>query len=183
MMKRRDVGGEPVKQVFVDAELLEDVGAVTREYTTNLTAAEMQRMFGDVVCASNAGGECELTPPARRWMKQAGTTSIPAYRLEEFCEQVHQAKRNHNVKVCWDGWAVHLYRQQLLLHQDREILPCPTVELPATGTSIELGDDAGQPDDRPLTLKSQPSAGDGKSCDSSGDSGFQGYRGTGTKGH
>lgn len=106
----------------------------------------------------------------RRWMKQAGTTSIPAYRLEEFCEQVHQAKRNHNVKVCWDGWAVHLYRQQLLLHQDRDILPCPTVEWPAAGTSVELGADAGR-----MTLHGQkPATPDGRfivSCRSeSGDS-------------
>ena len=35
---------------------------------TDLTPVEMQRMFGPQVCASNAGGECILTPPAQRWM-------------------------------------------------------------------------------------------------------------------
>jgi hypothetical protein len=35
----------------------------------NLTEAEMQRMFGDQVCANQAGG-CTLTPPARQWMEQ-----------------------------------------------------------------------------------------------------------------
>jgi hypothetical protein len=39
--------------------------------TVDLTAAEMQRMFGDKVCASTAGGECTLTYPAKRWMDQA----------------------------------------------------------------------------------------------------------------
>lgn len=38
--------------------------------TQNLTAIEMQRLFGDQVCASQAGGECILTPPAKQWMKE-----------------------------------------------------------------------------------------------------------------
>ena len=37
---------------------------------TNLTAAEMRRMFGDVVCADINGDECILTPPAEQWMEQ-----------------------------------------------------------------------------------------------------------------
>ncbi|MFZ2471083.1 MAG: hypothetical protein WAW52_03985 [Methanothrix sp.] len=39
--------------------------------TVDLTSAEMQRMFGDKVCASTAGGKCTLTYPAERWMNQA----------------------------------------------------------------------------------------------------------------
>lgn len=35
----------------------------------NLTAVEMQRMFGDGVCANQADG-CTLTPPAKQWMEQ-----------------------------------------------------------------------------------------------------------------
>jgi hypothetical protein len=37
---------------------------------TNLTAVEMERMFGPQVCASQAGGVCTLTPPAQRWMDE-----------------------------------------------------------------------------------------------------------------
>jgi len=37
----------------------------------DLTPVEMQRMFGDQVCASTSGGECVLTHPAKRWMDQA----------------------------------------------------------------------------------------------------------------
>jgi hypothetical protein len=37
---------------------------------TNLTPAEMQRMFGDAVCASIIDGECILTPPSQKWMQQ-----------------------------------------------------------------------------------------------------------------
>lgn len=37
---------------------------------TNLEAADVQRMFGDVACASMAGGNCILTPAAEQWMKQ-----------------------------------------------------------------------------------------------------------------
>lgn len=35
----------------------------------NLTTVEMQRMFGDQVCANQTNG-CTLTPPARQWMEQ-----------------------------------------------------------------------------------------------------------------
>lgn len=37
---------------------------------TNLTAAELRRMFGDEVCARLDGDECTLTPPAEQWMEQ-----------------------------------------------------------------------------------------------------------------
>ncbi len=37
---------------------------------TNLTAAELRRMFGDQVCADLNGDECILTPPAEQWMEQ-----------------------------------------------------------------------------------------------------------------
>lgn len=39
------------------------------EGVLNLTAVEMQRMFGDDVCA-NLNDGCTLTPPARQWMAQ-----------------------------------------------------------------------------------------------------------------
>ncbi len=35
----------------------------------NLTTVEMQRMFGEQVCANQTNG-CTLTPPARQWMEQ-----------------------------------------------------------------------------------------------------------------
>lgn len=38
---------------------------------TGLTPTEMQRMFGDGVIASRAGGNFVLTPPAERWMNMA----------------------------------------------------------------------------------------------------------------
>lgn len=37
--------------------------------TVNLTTVEMQRMYGDEVCANLADG-CTLSPPARQWMEQ-----------------------------------------------------------------------------------------------------------------
>lgn len=39
----------------------------------DLTPVEMLRMFGDGVCASNAGGKCVLKFPAQRWMNEAIT--------------------------------------------------------------------------------------------------------------
>jgi len=38
--------------------------------SSNLTPTELQRMFGDQVCASLSGGTCTLTPPAKQWMNQ-----------------------------------------------------------------------------------------------------------------
>lgn len=36
----------------------------------NLTAAELQRLFGKDVCAEGEGETCVLTPPAQRWMEE-----------------------------------------------------------------------------------------------------------------
>ena len=38
--------------------------------TTNLTANELRRMFGDQVCSYMDGEDCVLTPPAEQWMEQ-----------------------------------------------------------------------------------------------------------------
>ncbi|MCG3211728.1 MAG: hypothetical protein FOGNACKC_05374 [Anaerolineae bacterium] len=48
---------------------------------TNLTPEEVQRMFGDAVCASLAGDTCVLTPPAQQWMEQ-----INSYMSGGHCE-------------------------------------------------------------------------------------------------
>ncbi|MDQ3706788.1 MAG: hypothetical protein M3437_16510 [Chloroflexota bacterium] len=37
---------------------------------TNLTAADLRRMFGDEVCASLQGEDCTLTPAGTQWMEQ-----------------------------------------------------------------------------------------------------------------
>ncbi len=37
---------------------------------TNLTAAEMQRLFGNGVCGDIKDGQCLLAPPAQQWMEQ-----------------------------------------------------------------------------------------------------------------
>ncbi len=36
----------------------------------NLTPAEVQRIYGDAVCASKTNNQCTLTPPAEQWMTQ-----------------------------------------------------------------------------------------------------------------
>ncbi|MCP4543745.1 MAG: hypothetical protein GY832_42065 [Chloroflexi bacterium] len=48
---------------------------------TSLTSREMQRMFGDQICASMANNECTLTPPARQWMEQ-----MNQYMADGHCE-------------------------------------------------------------------------------------------------
>jgi len=46
----------------------------------------------------------------RRWMKQAGVASIPAYRLETFYEQLQHSGTEHKTTVSWGGNLLHLYR-------------------------------------------------------------------------
>lgn len=42
----------------------------TNQGRTNLTAAEVRRMYGDRVCATLEGSTCTLTPQAEQWMTQ-----------------------------------------------------------------------------------------------------------------
>ena len=56
-------GFDPDVDAFSFANYGDDTGAV------DLTAIEMQRMFGDGVCANQVDG-CTLAPPARQWMEQ-----------------------------------------------------------------------------------------------------------------
>lgn len=51
----------------VDGFSFENYGNVADR--PNLTPTELQRYFGDVVCASTADGACVLTPPAEQWMQ------------------------------------------------------------------------------------------------------------------
>jgi tRNA(Ile)-lysidine synthase len=76
-------------------------------------------------------------------MKQSGAPSIPAYRLEALFEQVHQAGSQHNVCIRWSGWSLRLYQQQLWLHTDKEIPPCPGINWPADCDQVDLGPDVG----------------------------------------
>ncbi|HWQ20412.1 MAG TPA: hypothetical protein VN455_11585 [Methanotrichaceae archaeon] len=52
----------------IDGFSFENYGRSVQYGSDGLTPAELQRMFGDKVCACKTGGECILTPPARRWM-------------------------------------------------------------------------------------------------------------------
>jgi tRNA(Ile)-lysidine synthase len=95
----------------------------------------------------------------RRWIKQSDTPSIPVYKLETFYQQARQAGNDHNVSVRWGGWLLRLYKQQLWLHTDSEILPCPALKWTEGDSKIDLGSDIGE-----LVLKgageTEPPAGD-----------------------
>ncbi len=80
----------------------------------------------------------------RRWMKQAGLASIPAYRLEAFFEQVGHSGADHKTAVTWGGNSLRLYRHQLWLQTGTDILPCPDVHWPEGKPETDLGGDIGQ---------------------------------------
>jgi tRNA(Ile)-lysidine synthase len=80
----------------------------------------------------------------RRWIKQSGSPSMPVYRLESFCEQLRQAHNDHKTTVAWGGCLLRLYKQQLWLQTDREILACPTRKWAPGHKELDLGRDVGQ---------------------------------------
>jgi tRNA(Ile)-lysidine synthase len=80
----------------------------------------------------------------RRWIKQSGSPSLPVYRLESFFEQIRQAGNDHKIAVVWGECSLHLYKQQLWLQTDREVLPCPSREWPPGHNELDLGRDVGQ---------------------------------------
>ena len=59
-----DLGFRPEDNGFSFSNYGDDIPA------TNLTAAELRRMFGDQVCSRIKGEKCTLTPPAKQWMEQ-----------------------------------------------------------------------------------------------------------------
>jgi hypothetical protein len=67
-------GFDPAVDAFSFANYGDDLDA------TDLTPAEMQRMFGDGVCANLVGG-CTLSPPARHWME-----NVNSYMAAGRCE-------------------------------------------------------------------------------------------------
>ena len=79
----------------------------------------------------------------RRWLKQAGVSSLPVYQLESFCRQVLEAKSGHKVSVTWDGGVLRLYRQKLWLQTSGETLPCPSTEWQNGDKAVDLGPDVG----------------------------------------
>jgi tRNA(Ile)-lysidine synthase len=88
----------------------------------------------------------------RRWIKQSGSPSMPVYRLESFCEQLRQAGSDHKTAVTWGGCSLHLYKQQLWLQTDMEVLACPSRKWPPGHKELDLGRDVGQ-----LVLKGEVS--------------------------
>jgi len=80
----------------------------------------------------------------RRWIKLSGTTGIPAYRLDSFCDQVQKAGSDHKVSMRWDDCLLRWYKNQLWLQTTIEILPCADVKWPNGQIEVDLGRDAGQ---------------------------------------
>lgn len=62
----------------------------------------------------------------RRWLSCRGAASLPARRLEELIRQVAAATAEHHIRVEWDAWLLHFYRQRLWLQHAASIEPCPT---------------------------------------------------------
>lgn len=68
-------GSAPASKLVADLGFRPDVNGFQFENygksdAQNLTPAEMQRIFGDTVCATKKDGQCILTPPAQQWMTQ-----------------------------------------------------------------------------------------------------------------
>lgn len=68
----------------------------TNEGVTNLTAAEMRRMYGDRVCASGMGDSCALTPQAEQWMTQINQAMSGGHceGMAVLAQMFHAGRRN-----------------------------------------------------------------------------------------
>jgi tRNA(Ile)-lysidine synthase len=80
----------------------------------------------------------------RRWIKQSGTTGIPAYTLDALCEQLQVTGSDHKVAVRWGDWSLHWYRGHLWLQAVQAVPPCPTAKWAKGTTDIDLGQDIGR---------------------------------------
>lgn len=80
----------------------------------------------------------------RRWVRQSNLSSIPAYKLDAFCDQAQHADTQNKISVSWDGSLLRWYKHQLWLSTDKEFLPCPVVKWPKGKFEVDLGRDAGQ---------------------------------------
>jgi tRNA(Ile)-lysidine synthase len=79
----------------------------------------------------------------RRWIKQTGRHSIPAYRLETFCQQLLHAGTDNKISICWDDCVLRFYRQHLWLQTGADIQPCKRIVWPVDEKQLELGKDSG----------------------------------------
>lgn len=80
----------------------------------------------------------------RRWSRQMGASTVPAYKLAEFSTQLARADNQHQSELSWDGWKVRLYQRRLWLFQDNEIHPCPSVTWPPGDFEVDLGKNIGR---------------------------------------
>jgi hypothetical protein len=77
MLLAQGVGGQPVSDEIFDTGFRPEVNGFAFENwksdasSTGMNPNGMQRMFGDSVCTSTAGGRCILSPPAQAWMNEA----------------------------------------------------------------------------------------------------------------
>jgi hypothetical protein len=77
MLLAPSASGQPPADEIVDTGFRPDVNGFVFENwgidtsSAGMTANGMQRMFGDSVCTSTAGGRCILSPPAKAWMNAA----------------------------------------------------------------------------------------------------------------
>jgi len=106
--------------------------------TLDLTAVEMQRMFGDQVCASKVNGQCVLTYPAERWMNFA-VSAMKSGHCEGLAVLSSLMYYNHSRPGLFGGnETVDLALQNILLQ--REIGYWWTTQVTSPGGSKRVKD-------------------------------------------
>ena len=78
MLLAKSASGQPPADEIFDTGFHPDVNGFAFENwrsdassSVGMNISAMQRMFGDSVCTSIAGGKCILSPPAKAWMNEA----------------------------------------------------------------------------------------------------------------
>jgi tRNA(Ile)-lysidine synthase len=80
----------------------------------------------------------------RWWLKQRGTSSLPVYHLQSLHQQLQQAREGNQVTICWHGWQLRWYKNQLWLRPDTKPTPCPSLAWPNDFSEIDLQGDGGK---------------------------------------
>jgi hypothetical protein len=133
-----DSGFRPNKDGFAFENYGNDVGP------KNLTAAEVDDLFGDQVCLSGTGADCELVPAAKEWMdnQNAGMAgghcegfSITALRM--FNEAISPADYGADRPFDLDIVGNEPLQQSIAEHFTYQFLP-PIVENRVKGTPSEV---------------------------------------------
>jgi len=78
----------------------------------------------------------------RHWLNVNQAPSLPLRQLQELSRQCSHASPGSRVRIGWEGWVIHLFRDCLWLQPETSISTCPELKWD-NSTAINLGPEIG----------------------------------------